>query len=254
MKRHEQWWENNLPDKLEDMKRWFGNGNLKFRKYPRRLIKKMNYKSILDGGAGLCAEYYGFQKDYPEVTYTALDITPRFVAMGKEKGINIFEGSIEKIPFPNNRFDCVYVRDTLRHLESYEKALKECIRVCKKEVMVVFGRKLTNDEENIINYNPARKLYNNKNSKSKIKEFLSQNKDIKFFYFKTIDGKHGPNSLLRIFKTINPSTKYKLYIQAIEDIYWDIQLFCKLFAKLTKKGNKEIVLGIKYILKKLCQK
>lgn len=194
MKKYEQWWENNLPHRLEDMKRWFGNGNFKFRKYLRRLIKKMNYKSILDGGAGLCAEYYGFQKDYLGITYTALDITPGFVRMGKEKGINIFEGSIEKIPFPNNLFDCVYVRDTLRHLEYHEKALKECIRVYKKEVMVVFGRKLTNNEENIINYNAARKLYNNIYSKKRIKEFLSQNKDIKFFYFEPINGKHGPNS------------------------------------------------------------
>ena len=101
------------------------------------------------------------KKEYPEITCTALDITPGFVRVEKEKGINIFGGSIEKIPFLDNSFDCVYVRDTLRHLGSYEKVLKECIRVCKKEVIMVFCRKLTENKENIIDYNPTRKLYNN---------------------------------------------------------------------------------------------
>lgn len=238
MKIYEQWWENNLPYRLEDMKRWFGNGNLKFRKYPRRLIKKMNYESILDAGAGLCVEYYGFQKDYPEITYTGLDITPGFVRIGKEKGINILQGSVEKIPFSDNSFDCVYLRDTMRHLESYEKALKECIRVCKKEAMVIFCRKLTNKKENIINYKSDRKLYNNMYSKKKIKEFLSQDKNIKFFYFEHIDGKNGQDTLLRIFKRIDLLEKYKIYMYIRRYgvyINWNAQLFCKLLARSIKK-------------------
>ena len=240
IKIYEQWWENNILHRLEDMEQWFGDKkeNLRFRKYPHRLIKKMGYESILDAGAGLCVDYYGFKKHNPEITYTALDITPGFVKIGRQKGINMFQGSIEKIPFPDDSFDCVYLRDIMRHLQSYEKALKECIRVCRKEAMVIFCRKLTNKEENIINYRADRNLYNNIYSKKKIKEFLNKNKNINFFYFESIDGKHGPNTLLRIFKRVSILEKYKIYICTRKYrtyMYWDIQLFCKLLNNSIKK-------------------
>ena len=50
LKSYETWWEDNFQNKLSDMKKWFGDGNEEHRKYPRKLIKKMRYISILDGG------------------------------------------------------------------------------------------------------------------------------------------------------------------------------------------------------------
>ena len=240
---HEEWWEHNISNRIEEMKRNFGDGYEKHKEYPRKLIKEMKYKSVLDGGAGLCAEYYGFQRDCPDIVYTGLDITPSFVRMGREKGINIFQGSIEKIPFPDNSFDCVYVRDTMRHLKpSCEKALGECLRVAKKELMVLFCIKLNNTSNHISHYehyNPDLSfgLYNNSYSKKRIKEFLKKKQNIKFFYFETIDGKTCGNTLLRIFKEdVNILLRCKLYISSRYKMHIcrNPKVFCRFLVRLIK--------------------
>ncbi|MBU2544905.1 glycosyltransferase [Patescibacteria group bacterium] len=244
---HEEWWEHNISNRIEEMKRNFGDGYEKHKEYPRKLIKEMKYKSVLDGGAGLCAEYYGFQKDCPNIIYTGLDITPSFVRIGKERGINIFQGSIEKIPFPDNSFDCVYVRDTMRHLmPSCEKALEECLRVAKKELMVLFCIKLNNTSNHILHYehyNPDLSfgLYNNSYSKKRIKELLKKNQNIKFFYFETIDGKTCGNTLLRIFKEdVNILLRCKLYISSRYRMHIcrNPKVFYRFLVRLIKKSKK----------------
>ena len=117
MKPHERYWEDNLPKMRAEMERWFGgNGDEAWRRYPRALIGGMGYRSLLDAGAGFCAEYYGFRREYPEIAYTAMDITPGFVALGKERGIPMFLASVEDMPFEDTFFDCVYIRDALQHL------------------------------------------------------------------------------------------------------------------------------------------
>src|SRR3989344_5464681 len=114
-------------------------------------------------GGGLCAEYYGFQKDYPLIDYTSLEITPSYVNFCRAKNIQALEGSVEKMPFAENSFDCVYIRDTMRHLESYQKAINEAFRVCKKEVMIVFAKQLLKGDRDDIQHDSSAgsQIYNN---------------------------------------------------------------------------------------------
>ncbi len=45
--------------------------------------------------------------------------------------MNIEQGSITGLPYPDNAFDCVCAFDVVEHVEDHELAIKELFRVCK---------------------------------------------------------------------------------------------------------------------------
>ena len=64
---------------MDDIKNWCGNYNLQWKRNIRDRIKQKKYSSVLDVGAGTCSEYYGFKNDNYEISYTATDITQKYV-------------------------------------------------------------------------------------------------------------------------------------------------------------------------------
>ena len=50
--------------------------------------------------------------------------------------VQVIEGTIFGLPFPNNSFDTVICSETLEHLENYEQALKELIRITRNELII----------------------------------------------------------------------------------------------------------------------
>lgn len=161
------WWDNNTNE--EQMLGWVGDYTASSKVVSRKHIIGKRYKSILDCGAGLCSEYYGYKADGYKIKYSAIDGCEKFVERAKNVGINIVLAELDHIPFPDNSFDVVYIRHVLEHLPRYEDALKEAIRVTKKEVVVVFFIPPT-DKEDAINFDGA--LYHNFYNKDKMVSFL----------------------------------------------------------------------------------
>jgi len=55
-----------------------------------------------------------------------------------EKGLkNLYLGKAESLPFGDNFFDTVYSLHTLEHIGNIEKAISECLRVCKAKCLYI---------------------------------------------------------------------------------------------------------------------
>jgi len=222
LKPYERFWEDNFTDMAVDMRGWFGGDGLEpHRIHIRGQIARMGYSTVLDAGAGLCAEYFGFRAEHPSIDYSALDITPAFVEEGLQRGINIHQGSVENMPFESDSFDCVYIRDTMRHLDNFELAIREGIRVAKHELTIVFASSLARGPENELRFDQKNGVHNNRWSVVKLTQMLEREPSISWYYFQSIAGKKNPADLLRIFKNI--STSQKIYLSV--HFRWKNSLF-----------------------------
>lgn len=177
LKEHQQWWEHNFEARGNDFARWLGDVNADSRLGMRRHVKKMGYESLLDVPSGLCVDYYGLKSENLASIYQGLDITPKLVARALELGIHVKQGSIENIPWNDSSFDIVYARHILEHLDYYTVALKELIRVAKKEALIVFFIKPTDQPDKI---NSAKDgstqfdlLYHNHYNKAALERYIS---------------------------------------------------------------------------------
>jgi ubiquinone/menaquinone biosynthesis C-methylase UbiE len=132
----DDWWNTNLPTRLDDFENWLGGAMNETRLPVRKTIKDAGYQTVLDCGAGLCAEYDGFKLEGSNIKYEALDTCKHLIEMAKTKGINATLGSIEQIPFPNNAFEIVICRGVIEHLEDFRKPISEMVRVASKEVLI----------------------------------------------------------------------------------------------------------------------
>ena len=184
MKPHEDWWQRNLPDpqKMDSEKsgvtfrHWIKDTNAESRKAFRNLIKQNAYKSMLDCACGLCIEYHGLIKSAIDIKYSAIDITQKLVEYNLAKGIDIKQGSIEKIPHADNSFELCYGRHILEHLDQYQKALEEMIRVATHAVIITFFKPPAETE--IIDYMPDERLYHNVYNRSEMQNFINDNKKV----------------------------------------------------------------------------
>lgn len=138
-----QWWWDNVKDENGEFEGWLGGVDSPSRKYVANYVKGKEFKSVLDCACGYCTDRIAFEG----MDYQGIDITPFLVDLANSKGLDVIQGNIEHIPLKNGSVDLVYARHILEHLESYEKALFEMVRVAKKEVMVVFFRKPGVNEE-----------------------------------------------------------------------------------------------------------
>ena len=69
---------------------------------------------------------------------TGIDICPEFITICKEKKLNVIEGNILNIPFPNDYFDSVICIAVVHHLKTHEErlqAINELIRVTKGRLL-----------------------------------------------------------------------------------------------------------------------
>lgn len=100
-------------------------------------LVKNNSQSVLDVGCGIGYDYKFYKNS--DTTYMGVDITPKFVAVAKEKGVPTKVASALKLPFPNGSFDSVVCKDLLVHLPpgDMEKAFREMVRVAKKQVVTL---------------------------------------------------------------------------------------------------------------------
>lgn len=86
-------------------------------------------KSILDVGCGLgtyVQKFRGFSEDVHGV-----DVDPERVAEASATLPNIQVSFGESLPFPDGRFDVVFLNEVIEHVEDDRKTLAECVRVLR---------------------------------------------------------------------------------------------------------------------------
>jgi len=191
IKKHLSWWHTNMPTQKgdEDFQRWCGDFNKPFKQEIRKHIAKKNYSSVLDCGAGLCTEYYGFKHDKYDIKYQAIDITPQFVEMGQKNGIDIRLGTLEDLPFKDNSVDVSICLDTLNHQLDFKKSIDEMLRVSSKEVIITFFKDFSEkgeiEERRFDSLNRCNLIYNHFN-KSDLLQYLD-NKGVTY-RFEMVEG------------------------------------------------------------------
>tara|TARA_R110000765_G_scaffold27008_1_gene65968 strand:+ start:3180 stop:3902 length:723 start_codon:yes stop_codon:yes gene_type:complete len=130
---------------IDDIVRWCGNYDAQWKRDIRNRIKQKEHSSVLDVGAGCCSEYYGFKNDNYEISYTATDITQKYVEYSRNKGIDIVWSDMECMPFDDESFDCCLCTDVMTHQINYRKSIIELLRVAKKEVIITFFKPFLED-------------------------------------------------------------------------------------------------------------
>jgi len=142
METHLTWWQLNLvtSEGIKKFRDNCGNFSVKFKQIIRKYIKDKKYTSVLDCGAGLCTEYYGFLHDNYSIRYSAIDITPVLVDLGQSEGISIQLGSLENIPKETNSVDVCICLDVINHQFDFQGPIDEMLRVASKEVIISFHK------------------------------------------------------------------------------------------------------------------
>lgn len=202
MKQHLTWWKTNLQETkgMRKFRKNCGSFNVLFKSKVRKHIESKGYISLLDCGAGLCTEYYGFKEDGYDINYYAIDITQILVEEGQKQGINITLQNIDKLSFEDNKFDVCICYDTLNHQENFEPLIKEMLRVAKKEVIISFFKNFSDSDDNIIQQrcfdseNKCNLIYNFF-SKKRVDEFLEKS-GLRFLYEEI--GGRSPRTILYI--------------------------------------------------------
>jgi len=145
---------------IDQFKNWCGDSQAPFKKSIRIYAKNKGYKSVLDCGAGVYSEYYGFKEDGYSVEYTAIEITPSYIEFGLENDIKVLNCSVDDMPFDEKKFDCCLCLDVLNHQYDYRQAIKEMLRVTKKEVIISFFKPFEEDAKLNAYYSGNYKLEN----------------------------------------------------------------------------------------------
>lgn len=161
------WWDFNTDEK--QMLEWIGDYNAASKIVARKHIINKGYKTILDVGAGLCSEYYGYKNDGYDIDYKAVDGCEKFVNKAKEAGINAELSNVDKLSDTDNSKDVVYIRHIVEHLPHYDTTIKEALRVAKQEVLLIFFITPTN-APHMINWNGE--LFHNHYNRKQFVEFL----------------------------------------------------------------------------------
>lgn len=136
MDRHLTFWEKQCD--INTFNEWCGNYSIGWKKNTRNYIINNCYKSILDVGAGIFSEYYGFINDGYDINYNATEITEKFINFGNKNNIKVFNYPVQSMEFCDNSFDVITCYDVLNHQLDIETCLLELYRISKYEVIITF--------------------------------------------------------------------------------------------------------------------
>lgn len=183
-KEHLKWWDINLNKREKDFINWLEKSDYGSRNFIFNFLDKNNdIKNVLECGPGTFIDHNTYFKKSNK-KYSAIDITDSIVNQGLKKRIDITLSSIEDIKKESNSFNLVYCRHVLEHQDYFEKSLEEMIRVSNKYVIVTFFL-LSENKDDIINYDKESKLYHNSYSMYKIEKFIeSRNFKYKWEFLK----------------------------------------------------------------------
>ncbi len=96
-------------------------------------FKDKNVKKVLDIGCGSGINTEELKEAGFEVAGVDVSENAIFEAKRKYPEIEFSVAGIEKLPFPDETFDAIYCTEVVEHIYDTEMAVKELLRVLKKE-------------------------------------------------------------------------------------------------------------------------
>lgn len=121
---------------LEDDHWWFTS----LRKIVLNLLQEPSSPTILDAGCGTGALLKLIENTNPESKLFGIDLSTICCSIAQNKSkAQILVGSIEKLPFPDNKFDIVICLDVLEYFSDPRTAISELVRVLKKDGTLVIN-------------------------------------------------------------------------------------------------------------------
>jgi SAM-dependent methyltransferase len=95
---------------------------------------------LLDAACGNGRLYRGLARGglLDRVEYIGADVTPKMVEAASRlmPGVEIDQADVEALPYEDDRFDVAVAQHILRHLDRYERAVDELLRVARVVVIV----------------------------------------------------------------------------------------------------------------------
>src|SRR5579872_4398287 len=100
--------------------------------------KKLRPASVLDVGCGEGFVLSSFKANKIGKKLEGVDYSEQAVRVGKKLHpyLDLKKGNIYKLPYDDNSFDLVICIEVLEHLEYPDRALKELMRVSKKNLIL----------------------------------------------------------------------------------------------------------------------
>lgn len=203
----EKWWPDHCVGKkmsADYFALWMGDEYAVSRMVMRQHVTQKKYESILDIPCGGCIDLKGFRQEGNFIRYHGIDITPKLIERAKSLNISSEVARIQDIPLADSSFDVTYSRHILEHLPHYEDAIKELVRVAKKEAIIIFFLRPTSSPENAIRVEniDGFPVYHNWYSKSKIETYLKSLPKISSFEWQEIDSQFsmdGKEAILHLY-------------------------------------------------------
>lgn len=102
------------------------------------LAKPLSPNTILDAGCGEGFTMNRLTKEKIGEKIEGVEYSKDALTLGKKlfPSLTFKEGSAYDLPYEDNSFDLVILTEVLEHLNEPEKALKEALRVSKKNILV----------------------------------------------------------------------------------------------------------------------
>lgn len=96
----------------------------------KRTKSNINY---LEVGSGLCRFALIIRERYSHITVKGIEINQDLVNLGIKKGLDLVQGSVEKMDFSDQEFDLIHCSHVIEHLnyEAITNSLDELLRILK---------------------------------------------------------------------------------------------------------------------------
>ena len=111
----------------EDKHWWFAGRTWSLLNMVDRLVEPDGSQQVLDIGCGAGNMFHHLARYGPVV---GLDNNPKPLAIARERGYDVREGSAEEMPFDDASFQLVSLLDTVEHCDDDMAVLRDCYRVC----------------------------------------------------------------------------------------------------------------------------
>ncbi|MCH5166758.1 MAG: class I SAM-dependent methyltransferase [Erysipelotrichales bacterium] len=115
------------------------------------IIKKHNFKNVLELGSGQGANMAYLAKTHPNVNFTGIDLYPSLDKKNKKYNISLIEGDYHNLKqVESNSMDFVYAIETLCYSTNKNQIFKEVNRVLKKDgIFVIFDAYLAKERSEL---------------------------------------------------------------------------------------------------------
>lgn len=117
-----------MPTEIEEDKHWWFSGRTRsLLNMIDRVVEPDGRQRVLDIGCGAGNMFHHLARYGP---VTGVDNNAKPLAVARERGYDVREGSAEDLPFDDQSFDLVALLDTVEHCDDDMAVLRECYRVC----------------------------------------------------------------------------------------------------------------------------